>query len=173
MTLTSAQQVRLKIADAPRFVDITRHGDGTAATYSLAHTNIAHGSAFLISAAGVGWSATGAAFNESGYVTFSAVISANSAFRLTYQHSTFSDEEIDQFLEDGVSIIGASIQALDALLFDATRAARWLAADGTSYDNTSTQNHLRQLRALLIEQSQLDAIPSGSTASWSEQQEFY
>lgn len=173
MTLTSAQKVRLKIADAPRWIDVTRYGDGTAVTHGLSpHYNIANGTAY-VPLGGTAWSATGATFNASGYIAFSGVISANSAFRLTYDYATFSDSEIDQFLSDGGSVVGAAIQALDSLMFDATRAARWMAADGTSYDNTSTQSHLRQMRALLIEQLQMETTVDGSMTSWSVNQELY
>ena len=46
MTLTTAQQVRLKIADLPRLADVTYYGDGLASAFLLPHTNLSSGSAF-------------------------------------------------------------------------------------------------------------------------------
>ena len=171
--LTSAQYTRSKIRDIPTWVDVTRYGDGTAQRFTvLPHINITAGSAF-VPLGSTAWSATGCTYNASGYVDFSGVISANSAVRLTYQWSVFSDDEISDFLSIGGSILGAAIEAVQALMFDAVKAAVWAAPDGTSYSNVGAQNHTRQLYEKLQEEQTRDAISDGSQQSWAINQEWY
>lgn len=173
MTLTSAQSLRLKIADAPKWADLTRYGDGTATVFGLdPYTNITSGSAF-VAPGGTAWSATGATYNQSGFVTFANVISAGSAYRLTFNYSVFSDTEIDQFLTDGATIVGAAIEAVGSMMFDAARAASWSAADGSSFSNTATQGHLRALYDLLKKEQDQEAVYGGGMNSWAENQELY
>lgn len=172
MTLTDNQKLRLKIADAPHYVDETRYGDGTANVFIVPYNNITAGSAY-VPIGGTAWSATGATFNTSGYVSFSGVISANSAFRYTLQWSVFSDDEIQNFLDVGGTVIGGAVEAVHALLFDATRAASWSAADGSSYSNTSSQAHLQKLFDILQTELAQEAISGGNFASWSVNQELY
>lgn len=172
MTLTTAQRVRLKIADAPHYVDETRYGDGTANVFTLPYNNITAASAY-VPLNGTAWSGTGCTFNPSGILSFSATISANSAFRYTLQWSVFSDAEIDDFLAVGGTVIGAAIEALGSMMFDATRAAAWEAADGSSYDNRSAQQHLRELYDKLLEAQQQEATTAGGQSSWSVNQGDY
>ncbi len=170
---TSAQRLRLKIQDIPLLADITRYGNGTATTFALDHTNLTSASAFVPNAGGNGWTATGATFNPSGAVAFSGVISANSAYRLTYTYSTFSDEDIDQFLTDGGTVAGAASEALIALMFDASKRARWMASDGSSYDDTNAQSHLRQMYDLLQQEISQEATTGGGMQSWALNQGDY
>lgn len=165
MSLTTAQRTRLKIADAPRIVDITRYGDGTANTFATEHVNLTSGSAF-VPAGATAWSATAVTFNASGFYAFSGVISANSAYRVTYVHSVFSDAEIDQFLEDGGSVIGAAVEAVGSLMFDSLRCSRWMASDGSSYDNTSSQAHARAMYDKLVEELEREGSTAGGFQSW-------
>lgn len=173
MALTDSQKVRLRIQDIPEQVRDTYYGDGTATTFALPHRNLTTASAY-VPQGGTAWSATGATFNASGSVAFSGVISASSAYQTVYTHSVFSDTEIDQFLADGGTIIGASLEALGALLFDGIKRARWAAADGTSYDDTQAMVHLRELYGILkAEQKEETAASGGDMMSWAEQQEWY
>lgn len=167
---TTAQQIRLKIQDIPVLADVTLYGDGIASTFLLNYANLTSGSAFVPSAAGGGWSGTGATFNASGSVSFATAISANSAFRLSYVHSTFSDDDIDTFLSAGGTVVGASMEALVALMFDATKRARWMASDSSSYDDTSAQSHLRGMYELLQAEVEKEAVFSGGIDSWSVNQ---
>jgi hypothetical protein len=171
MTLTTAQRLRLKIADNPRYVDETRYGDGTASSFVIPYLNLANPTAFIPGAGASSWSATAATFNASGYVSFSGVISANSAFRYTLEASTFSDTEIQDFLDVGGTVIGAAVEAVGTLLFDATKAASWGAADGSTYSNTTTQQHLRELYKLLQQELEREAVFAGGFSSWSVNQE--
>lgn len=161
MPLTSAQRVRQRIQDEPRRADAVYRGDGTATQFSLPHNNITSGSAFVPAAAG--WSATGAAFDTSGFVTFSNVVSANSAFRLVYVHSVFSDAVIDEY----VSAYGqaAALQCAYDLLFDATKRARWAAGE-TSYDDTEARHVLRDIISALKAELQEGALGVGEVMGW-------
>ena len=173
MALTTAQQVRLKIADAPLLADATYHGDGTADSFVLPHSNITSATAYVPLGA-TAWTATGCTFNASGAVAFSGVISANSAYRVTYTHSTFSDEEIGNFLTaGGASVNGAALEACEALMFDATKRSRWMAPDGSQFDDTKAQDHLRGMWSALRQGAADEAIAGGSIASYSLTQGDY
>lgn len=171
MTLTDAQRVRLKIQDIPAIADLTHAGDGTANTFGLPHRNLVSATAYVPGAGG--WTATGATFDPTGYVQFSAAISANSAFRTRYVYSVFSDAEIDQWLTDGGSVVGAAKEAVQALMFDGTRRARWSSPDGTSWDDTAAIGLLKALYEKLDKEEQDAAIGTGSLGSWSLDQELY
>jgi hypothetical protein len=171
MPLTSAERVRLKIQDPPMLGAGAGVGDGTAVTFALPNRNLTSGTAYLPAAGG--WSATGATFDPTGTVTFAARISANSAFRVTYVYSTFSDAEVDEFLTTGGSIIGAAIEACEALMFDGVKRASWSAPDGSSFNDTSAQAHLRELHGILLAQQSDEAVAAGQTASWSLDQGDY
>ncbi len=166
MPLNSAQNVRLLIQDQPILADSTYYGDGRASQFLIPHRNLTSASAFVPGAGG--WSSTGATFNASGTVLFGTAISANSAFRLTYVHSTFSDEEIDQFITDGGTVLGAGVQALQSLMFDGLKRARWAAPDGTQYDDTAAMRHLNDLHDRLREELGEEAIAGGGINSWSD-----
>jgi hypothetical protein len=171
MALTSAQALRLKVQDAPLRADSTYYGDGTAASFALPHRNLVSASAFVPN--GAAWTATGATFNPTGVVEFSGVISANSAFRTVYVHSTFSDDEIDHFISAGGSINGAAMEAVHALMFDATKRARWAAPDGTTYDDTMAMNALRDLYKVLESELAAEAFGGGQIFGWGLNQESY
>ncbi len=140
MSLTTAQQIRLKIADIPRLSDLTFYGDGLASSFVLPHNNLVSGTAYVPN--GAAWASTGATFNTSGMVSFANTISANSAFRTTYVYSVFSDDEIDHFLTAGGNVNGAAIEALHTLMFDAAKRARWMGSDGSQYDDTLAADNL-------------------------------
>lgn len=171
MPLTSAERVRLKIQDPPLLGAGAGVGDGTAVVFALPHRNLTSGTAYVSTT--IGWSATGAAFDPTGTVTFASRISAGSAFRCTYVYSTFSDAEVDEFLTTGGSIVGAAIEACEALMFDGVKRASWSAPDGSSFNDTAAQGHLRELHAILTAQQADEAIAGGSSASWSLTQGDY
>ena len=174
MPLTTAQQVRLRIQDRLRFGEEVRAGDGLAAGFKLAQgapfSTLISATAFVPVAAG--WSATGASFDgDLGLVAFSGVISANSAWRATYQWSVFSEDELGYFTAQGGSVAGAALEAVKALMFDSLKRARWSAPDGTSYDDTAAMNQLQKMYDQLREE--LREAPEGGIESWSEQQAYY
>jgi hypothetical protein len=171
MTLTDRDAVRLRMQDQPLIADDTYHGDGRATTFALPHRHLTSASAFIPAA--TGWSATAAAFDPSGSVSFSGVISANSAFRVRYVYSTFSDAEIDHFLAVGGGVDGAALEAVTALMFDGVKRAAWRAPDGTSYDDTAAMTHLRALYETLRAALADNATTAAAIESWSENQGDY
>lgn len=173
MPLTLSQQVRLRIQDRVRLDEEIRVGDGTASGFRLKQgspfSTLYTASAFVNN---VGWSATGATIDLSlGTVKFSGVISANSAFRVEYLWSVFGEDEIGDFTAQGGDVLGASLQAVQTLIFDSLKRARWAAPDGTQYDDTAAQRQLQWMySALKAEQRE---APEGGIESWSEQQAYY
>lgn len=165
MSLTTAQQVRLKISDIPTLADEVLYGDGQTSSFTLPHRNITTGSAFLIGTNGQ-WSATAATFNTSGVVAFAAVPSAASGIRVTYTYSTFADTDIDQFIESGGDVLGAAVEAVQSLMFDGLRRAAWRASDGSQYDDTRAIQLLKDLYMTLSEEQAEDAISGGDVVSW-------
>lgn len=166
MTLTQLQQVRLKIQDPPISENLTLHGDGTAVVFQMQHVNLSNGAAYVPAVGGASWSATGCAVDTSGKFIFSNVISANSAFNVRYEHTNFSDDEVQQFLDEGGGVAGAAKAAVEALMFDAVKRARWMASDGSQYDDTAAQNHLREMHKLLDAEVVNDGVSSGGFGSW-------
>jgi len=164
MALTTAQQVRLRIADTPKRVIVTRYGDGTATVFQMEHENLVTASAYVPVAAG--WSATACTLNPSGTFEFSDRVSANSAIQFDYVHTIFSDDEINHFISAGGTIVGAAVEAVGTLMFDALRCSRWFASDGSSNDNTSSQNHARSMYELLKKELDEQAVDSGGFGSW-------
>jgi len=169
MALTTAQQVRLRIQDQPRVFDDTYYGDGTGSAFNLPQTNLTSASAFIMQSGGVpatGWSATGATFDASGFVTFSAVLSADSAFRVRGVHSVFSDDEIGHFTAIGGNINGAALEAVQALMFDGLKRAAWAAPDGSEYDDTRAMGLLNDLYKTLKQEQGDEAIAAGGFNQW-------
>lgn len=165
MTLTDIQQVRLTTRDFYRLADVTQYGDGSAQSFLLSHQNVVSGSAYVPATGG--WSATGATFNSSGAVAFSAAISANSAYRLTYQHATFSDDEISAFIvQGGGDWRGGAVEVCKALLFDGFRRARWSSPDGTSYDDTAALRTIADTYDRLVAERAQYATLEGGAVEW-------
>lgn len=170
MPLTDIQKLRLKIADPPVAENLTLYGDGTATVFKMMHINLANAGAY-VPAGGTAWSATGAAVDPSGMFIFNNVISANSAFNVRYQRTNFSDDEIQTFLNDGGSVLGGSLQAIESLMFDAIKRARWMAADGSQYDDTAAQSHLRQMHDVISLQLENEVLSGGGFGSWAVNQQ--
>lgn len=169
MTLTTAQQVRLRIQDQALLYNGLMYGDGTANVFYLTQRNLTGATAY-VPAGGTAWAATGATWDTAGTVTFGGVISANSAFRVTFQHSTFSDDEVSHFIEAGGSVAGAALEAVQALMFDSLKRAKWKAPDGTEFDDTAAMRQLNDLYdRLKVEVDDLADTGAGF-ASWAEGQ---
>jgi hypothetical protein len=172
VALTVLQAVRLKISDVPTVADETLSFDGTATVFALSHANAVSGTAY-VPLGGTAWTATGATFDPTGWVAFSGVGAAGSAFRVRYVHATFSDDEIGHFTAVGGDVLGAAVEACEALLFDAAKRASWSSPDGTQFSDTAAQAHLLALHERLKAEQREAAVTSGALESWSEQQEYY
>ncbi len=178
MPLATADQVRLRISDRWRWAEEVKAGDGSGSGFKLAQgapfSNLSAASAFILLPTPSGWSATGATIDTGlGLVTFSAVITAQTAWRAQYQWAVFSDEEIGHFTAVGGSVAGAALEAVRTLMFDGLRRARWAAPDGTEYDDTKALDHLQKMHAILLEETKLDEGAVGGIESWSENQAYW
>ena len=174
MPLTTADQVRLRIQDLEKGFDETYYFDGTATFYNLPFRNIQRVTAFVPIGAGGGtaWSATGITTNASGWIVFSGVGSANSAFHVRGTYSVFSDAEISQFTADGGSVIGAALIACETLMFDSLKRARWAAPDGTSYDDTTAQQQLLNIYDKLKAELEASTIGESGFAEWAAEENW-
>jgi hypothetical protein len=170
MTLSTAQAVRLRIQDIPAIFDKQLSFDGTATQYAIGYLNTTSASAYVTASGGAAWTATGATFDTSGWVAFSAVQAAGVPFRVRGVYSVFSDEEIGQFTAVGGSVAGAALEACRTLMFDALKRASWAAPDGTRYDDTQAQGHLMKMHDALKAELEQDQIGDGGYVSWSEGQ---
>lgn len=166
MSLTPAQETRLKIQDFWTLQDRQLFGDGTASSFLLGHRNVISGVAYT--PVGItAWGVTAATFNESGMVSFARAIPEGSAFRITYQRAAFNDAEIDQFLERGGNVYGAAKEAVQALMFDGLRRAEWQAPDGSSYDDTAALQLLGTMHRTLEDELAQFATTEGGIVEWS------
>lgn len=170
MPLTSADYVRQRIQDPLVYEDATYYGDGTANRYKLPHVNLQSGSAWVAPGA-TAWSATGATFNVTGYVDFANAISAQTAFRVAYVHSVWSDETISGYLSAGIS--GAMLQCAYDLLYDNMKRSRWMAANGAQYDNMQAGQFAKDIISAIKDEMREEATQYGSMASWAETQGEY
>lgn len=168
MTLTSAQILRSRVQDAPRLEEKIMLGDGRASMFWVERENITSGTAFIVTPQG--WSATGATFNSSGYITFSAPISAASAVRALYVYSIFSDDEIDYWLTAG-SIPVAAREVARTLMFDSMKRARWVASDGSEYDDSKALSLIRELIDDLDKEIEASYLTDGGIVEWAMNQE--
>jgi hypothetical protein len=174
MPLDITAQVRSRISDRLRYGEESRGGDGLGSVFKLAQgapaSTLTAASAYVQVAAG--WSATGATFNtDIGTVTFQSAISANSAWRVDYQWSVFSQDEITNFLSVGGSVPAAALEAVRALMFDGLRRARWAAPDGSNYDDTAALAQLQKLYDQIW--AELREGPAGGFQSWTQEQKNY
>lgn len=173
--MTLVDQVRLRIQDRPRYGNEELFGDGYNATFKLAQglpfSFVTACSAFARGAAS--YTSTGATFDLTlGTMAFSGTISANSAVKATYQWTIFSDDDINTFITAGSgTVAGAALEAVRTLLFDAQKRARWIASDGTQYDDTRTHDMLMKMYDQIW--AELRETPEGGIEAWSEQQQYY
>lgn len=167
-------QVRLRVSDRWRYGEEVRGGDGSASGFKLAQgapfASIQSGSAFVSTPAG--WSATGGVTFDTGLglLTFTNVISANSAWRASYVWALFSDDEITNFITIGGGIPGAALEACRTLMFDSLRRSRWAAPGGSQYDDTKAMDQLQKLYDQLLEELR-DNQGTGGIETWAENQQ--
>lgn len=172
MPLTSADLVRQRIQDPLVYEDATYYGDGTATRFKLPHVNLQSGSAW-VAPGGNAWVSTGATFNVTGYVDFAQVVSAQSAFRVAYVHSVWSDDTIGEYITAGGGILGAALQCAYDLQFDNGKRSQWMAANGATYNNVQAGHFIKDIISAIKEEMHEEAVGGGSMWSWSETQGEY
>jgi len=175
MALTTAQQVRLKIQDPWRFGEEDQIANGTASAFKMQqgapYSNIISASASVYRA---GWSATGGTWdNALGRFEASGVIDQNESVHFNYLWAVFADDEIGHFTAVGVSVNGAALEAVQTLMFDAWKRARWQTPDGTQYDDTRALDNLAKMQSALSAQIVQDVGPAGGFESWAINQGNY
>ena len=175
MALTTAQQVRLKIQDPWRFGEEDQFADGTASAFKMQqgapYSTIISASASVYRA---GWSATGGTWNTAlGRVEFSSVLAGDARLHFNYLWAVFSDDEIGHFTAVGAGVNGAALEAVQTLMFDAWKRARWQTPDGTQYDDSRALDNLLKMQSALSAQVAEDVGPAGGFESWAVSQENY
>jgi hypothetical protein len=178
MALTTAELLRRHIADRPRLAVELYYGDGTASSFGISGSPIVTGctalGAFQPSAmvpVGNSWSATGATFDYNlGTVTFSGVISANSAFQVVYTYGTFSDQEIDQVTATYGILQEMQLDLIDTLMADSYKRARWASQRGAYFDDSLTMNNLMLMRSAVFASKTTEQGPLGGIVGWSNTQ---
>lgn len=168
----TAQLVRQRIQDFLQYEDTTYYGDGTATRHKLPHVNLQSGSAW-VAPAGNAWVATGATFNVTGYMDFANVVSAQTAFRVAYVHSVWSDDVIGEYVTAGGGINGATLQCAYDLLFDNVKRSRWMAANGAQYDNIQAGQFAKDIISAIKAEMFEEATQYGAMTSWAENQGDY
>lgn len=180
--LNTADQLRFYINDQPRQAIETRYGDGTATTFQVSGVPIITGatafggyspSAYL-PVGGTAWSATGSTFNYPlGTVTFSAVISANSAFQVSYTYATFSDQEIDHVVSNFGDVNSMKLALVDNLMANSYKRARWAAQAGSLFDDSQTMANLMMMRSAIRAEMTTEQGPLGGFISTDENQQVF
>lgn len=165
--LSQSDLLRTRLQDPLRLEIRELFSDGRSTLISLPHSNIQSGSAFV--ASGSTWSGTGATFNPSGFVRLDSGLPQGSALRVEYFHSVFSDAELGSWLS-AYGFLGATREAIWALMFDGLKRSRWSSPDGTSYDDTAALAHLQRMSDRINEELADDAVGAGGFGSWSEGQ---
>lgn len=175
MTLDASRAVRQRIQDIPTYETPTLYGDGASTVFKFPGMNITSASAYvgLGTPSPTAWSATGASINVSGYVEFSSIISANSAFQMRYVQSVFSDEIIGEYVTAEGGLNGAALRCAYDLQFDALKRASWRGSDGATFDDTEARHTIKDIIDALRHEIEEDAMYGGSMASWAETQGDY
>lgn len=166
--LTTGDQLRSRIQDPIRFEIRDLVSDGRSLLFPVPHTNLLSGSAFVLS--GSSWVNTGATFMPEGVVALTSGAPFGSSLQVRYYHSVFSDEELGTWIT-GYGFLGATREAIWALMFDGLKRSRWSSPDGTSYDDTQALRILEQLDRRVDRELQDQAAGAGGFGSWSENQQ--
>jgi len=176
MTLTTAEQVRLRLNDPWKYGLEMQYGDGTASAYKLQqgapYSTVLSATASVYSA-NVGWSGTGATINTGlGLLTFSGAISANTAFQVNYLWAVFSDAELGFFTAQG-DVRAATLMGVRVLMADAWKRARWAAPDGSQYDDSKAFAYLAAWEQSLLAEKVTDDGPAGQFVNWADTQQDF
>ena len=177
----SAAQLRWRINDRARRQEYTFYGDGTASAFQLntlpggvvTGQGAAHGPSAFVPLGGTAWSATGASWDYgNAVVTFSGVISANTAINTIFYHATFSEEEINFVTAQFGAGVAGALECVETLMMDASKRASW-AGGGVSYNEAQTFANLKQMCDTLWTKQVDESGPQGGFESWADNQADY
>ena len=154
MALTDLERLRLLIADRPRVIlqEIIGTGDGSETLFLLQMAPVVAESETITVNGTVQTRDTDYTLdNGVGLVTFTAAPAAGAELKATYRWTTFSDEELQDLLDQGLSVTRAAIQAIEWLLADTDRFIKYTFGQ-ESVDRTSAREGLEHLLAGLRQQ---------------------
>jgi hypothetical protein len=124
MALTDLQRLRLKIADRPSVVLNEQIGAGDGATTKF-KTQLApvvsESETVTVNGAEQTRDTDYSIDDGTGVITFDGAPASEAAIKVSYQWTTFSDEELNDLLDQKGSIVGAAIEAIGWLLADTDR----------------------------------------------------
>jgi len=181
VTLTTIEQVRLKISDKPHITRELTDGDGTGKYFKLGNAQVSLIPIPQIRVDGI-LKTEGADYTidyVQGIVTFVAAPAIGLEIDFLYYYTVFSDDEITQFLTDGAdNTVVAAAYALYAWAADAAKLAKRYTLSGGGGlgqvvgDTSVTAKELRETaKALIATEKELgESIPAeGLTeVSWTE-----
>ncbi len=181
MAFNTAEQVRFFINDKPRYSMETHYGDGTASAFQVSGAPLVSGATSLGGRApsalvpiGNAWSATGVTFDyNQGLVTFSGVISAESAFQIVYTYGTFSDAEIDFVTANFGDLYSMRLALVDNLMGDAWKRMRWASVGGAHFDDSMAMANLLRMREAIRAEMTTEQGGQMVYDSWSKAQEDF
>jgi hypothetical protein len=159
MALTALQRLRLRIADRAKVtLDETMGiGDGVVTEFQMHLTPVVSGSESLkLVAGGVATPQTRDADytidNDLGLITFTAAPADGTQVRVSYQHTTFTDTELNDLLDQqNDSVARAAIRAIEWLLADTDRFIKYTFGQ-ESVDRSSVREGLNDLLTRLERQ---------------------
>ena len=96
--------------------------------------------------------------------------------RFLYSHTVFSDDDLEDYIEQGElrygdKLYGAALLVVDTLMFDGVKRNQWRAPDGTMVNDTAAQAHLQQMRDRFKQELAENAIAGGAIVDWSGMQQ--
>lgn len=144
MSLTDLARLRLQIADRPRVILRETLGSGDGATLSFLLTLapvVAASETIMVGGAPV---AAYTLDDATGLLIFDAAPAANAAVVATYTWTTFSDAELEDLLDQGLSVTRAAIQAIQWLLADSDRFLKYTFGQ-ESVDRSASRDALTKL----------------------------
>jgi hypothetical protein len=159
MALTTLQRLRLRIADRAKVTldETLGIGDGVVTEFQMHLAPVVSGSESLkLVAGGVATPQTRdvdyVINNDLGLVTFTAAPADSTQVRASYQHTTFTDTELNDLLDQqNDSVARAAIRAIEWLLADTDRFIKYTFGQ-ESVDRSSVREGLNDLLTRLERQ---------------------
>lgn len=146
MSLTQVDYLRKRLGDDYRF-DVTDFAtDGVLRVFQLPHTHIREDD-FELSIDGTPTSSGFSVQYETGTIVFDVAPVDDKEISVEYYYSAFSDEELQQFIDEEGSISLAGVIAVEILMADAARRHDYKLADG-DYKESQVFKQLKDLRTM-------------------------
>lgn len=144
MALTDLERLRLAVADRPRVALRERVGTGNATRtqWQVQLYPVEDASeTVLVNETPV---STYVLDDATGLLTFTAAPASNATLIVTYRWTTFSDAELNDLLDQGLSVTRAAIQIIRWLLADTDRFIKYTFGQ-ESVDRSATREGLEKL----------------------------